>query len=57
MGRPGGHTHYKYNTPFTCLSIIGTFSLSEEDEQKLLAGQLEPQEDEQLQAAIQAMEK
>ena len=32
-------------------------SLSEEDEQKLLAGQLEPQEDEQLQAAIQAMEK
>ena len=46
------------------VSLIGTgltpdplCSLSEEDEQKLLAGQLEPQEDEQLQAAIQAMEK
>ena len=46
------------------VSLIGTgltpdplCSLSGEDEQKLLAGQLEPQEDEQLQAAIQAMEK
>ena len=46
------------------VSLIGTgltpdplCSLSEEDEQKLLAGQLEPQEDEQLQAALQAMEK
>ena len=51
-------------TPAAGSPLIGTgltpdplCSLSEEDEQKLLAGQLEPQEDEQLQAAIQAMEK